>query len=155
MASTKDVVDHHLKCFGEGDLGGILSDYAPEAVLFTADGALRGINSIRPLFEAMVAEFGKPGATFSLKQQFVEGDHAYILWSAETADNVYKLGTGHVYGVGRQDRGRVIHRQGYAQGLKTRPNSRRPLRKPLDLWSIPVPETQSAFLSACTMKRFP
>ena len=29
MASTKDVLDNHLKCFGEGDLKGILSDYAP------------------------------------------------------------------------------------------------------------------------------
>jgi len=28
MVSTKDVLDHHLKCFGEGDLEGILSDYA-------------------------------------------------------------------------------------------------------------------------------
>jgi hypothetical protein len=27
MALTKDVLDHHLKCFGESDLGGILSDY--------------------------------------------------------------------------------------------------------------------------------
>ena len=93
MASTKDVLDHHLKCFNEGDLEGILSDYARSAVLFTADGPLRGVNAIRPLFQAMVAEFGKPGATFSMKQQFVEGDHAYILWSAETADNVYELGT--------------------------------------------------------------
>jgi hypothetical protein len=36
MASTKDVLDHHLKCFGD-DLKGILSDYAPGAVLFTPD----------------------------------------------------------------------------------------------------------------------
>jgi ketosteroid isomerase-like protein len=93
MASTKDVLDHHLKCFGEGDLEGILSDYAVNAVMFTADGPLKGADAIRPLFQAMVAEFGKPGATFSMKQQLVEGDHAYILWSAETADNVYELGT--------------------------------------------------------------
>jgi hypothetical protein len=93
MASTKDVIDHHLKCFGEGDLKGILSDYAPDAVLFTSDGPLRGVDAIKPLFEAMVAEFAKPGATFSMKQQFVEGDYAYILWTAETADNVYEVGT--------------------------------------------------------------
>lgn len=42
MASAKDVVDHHLKCFGEGDLNGILSAYAPGAVLFTPEGPLRG-----------------------------------------------------------------------------------------------------------------
>ena len=58
MASTKDVLDNHLKCFGEGDLAGILSDYAPGAVLFTSDGPLRGADAIRPLFQAMIAEFG-------------------------------------------------------------------------------------------------
>ena len=93
MASTKDVLDHHLKCFGDGDLNGILSDYAPEAVLFTPDGPLRGANALRSLFQAMIAEFGKPGAAFSLKRQSVEGDYAYILWTAETADNVYEVGT--------------------------------------------------------------
>ena len=93
MTSTKDVLDHHIKCFGEGDLTGILSDYAPGAVLFTPDGPLRGADAIRPLFQAMIAEFGKPGAAFSMKQQFVEGDYAYILWTAETADNVYEVGT--------------------------------------------------------------
>jgi ketosteroid isomerase-like protein len=93
MASTKDVLDHHIRCFGEGDLKGIVSDYAPGAVLFTPDGPLRGADAIRPFFQAMLAEFGKPGAAHSMKQQFVEGDYAYVLWTAETADNVYELGT--------------------------------------------------------------
>ena len=93
MASTKDVLDNHLKCFGEGDLTGILSDYAPGAVLFTSDGPLRGADAIRPLFVAMIAEFGKPGASFNMKLQSIEGDYAYILWTAETADNVYEVGT--------------------------------------------------------------
>ena len=93
MASTQDVLDHHLECFGKGDLKGILSDYAPGAVLFTQNGPLRGTEAIKPLFEALVAEFGKPGATFRMKQQFVEGEYAYIVWTAETADNVYEVGT--------------------------------------------------------------
>jgi branched-subunit amino acid aminotransferase/4-amino-4-deoxychorismate lyase len=29
----------------------------------------------------------------SLKQQSVEGEYAYILWTAETADHVYEVGT--------------------------------------------------------------
>src|SRR5512141_407418 len=93
MASTKNVINHHLECFGERDLQGILSDYAPGAVLFTPDGPLQGVDAIRPLFQAMIAEFGKPGATFSMKQQSVEGEYAYILWTAETADNVYEMAT--------------------------------------------------------------
>ncbi len=93
MASTKEVLDHHLKCFGAGDLSGILSDYAPGAVLFTPDGPLKGADAIRPLFQAMFVEFGKPGAVFDMKQQSIEDDYAYILWTAETADNVYEVGT--------------------------------------------------------------
>jgi hypothetical protein len=37
--------------FGEGELKGILFDYAPGAVLFTPDGPLKGTDTIRPLFE--------------------------------------------------------------------------------------------------------
>jgi ketosteroid isomerase-like protein len=93
MTSTKDVLDHHLKSFSEGDLAGILSDYAPGAVLFTRDGPLRGADAMKPLFEALIDEFGKPGARFSLTRQSVEGDYAYILWTAETADSVYEVAT--------------------------------------------------------------
>jgi ketosteroid isomerase-like protein len=93
MPSTNDVLNHHLKCFGEGDLEGILSDFAPGAVLFTPDGPLKGRDAIRPLFQAMFAEFAKPGATFSMKQRSVDGDFAYVLWTAETADNIYEIGS--------------------------------------------------------------
>ena len=93
MVSTNDVIDRHLEFFGKGDLNGILSDYGAGAVLFTPDGPLRGADAIRPFFQAMIAEFAKPDSTFTMKQRFVEGDYAYILWTAETADNVYQLGT--------------------------------------------------------------
>jgi ketosteroid isomerase-like protein len=93
MSSTKDVVDNHLKSFGEGHLNGILSDYAPSAILFTPDGPLEGVDAIRPLFEDLLAEFAKPGSSFKLKHQSIKGDYAYILWTAETADNTYDLAT--------------------------------------------------------------
>ena len=108
MASTKEVLDNHLKCFSEGDLEGILSDYAPGAVMFTSNGPLRGADAMRPLFQAMIAEFGKPGAAFRMKQQFVEGDYAYILWTAETADNVYEMATDTFVVRDGQGRSRVI-----------------------------------------------
>jgi len=92
MASTKDILGNHLNSFREGDLDGILSDYAPGAVLFTPGGALRG-PAIRAFFVTLLAEFAKPGAVFRMEEQLVEGDYAYILWTAETADNRYELGT--------------------------------------------------------------
>lgn len=93
MASTTDVLDHHIKCFGEGDLEGILADYAPEAILFTPGGPLMGIDEIRPFYKAMLAEFGKPGTVFSMKRRSVVGDYSYVVWTAETADNLYEIGT--------------------------------------------------------------
>lgn len=93
MRSTRSVIGNPLKCFGEGDLDGILADYAPEAVLFTPQAPLKGADQIRPLLVALLAEFGKRGATFRLNHLSVDGEHGYILWSAETADNVYELAT--------------------------------------------------------------
>jgi ketosteroid isomerase-like protein len=93
MASTQEVLDHHLKCFGQGDLQGILSDYAAGAVLFTPSGPLNGADARKAFYQQVFAEFGMPGTTFSMKLQSVEGDYAYLLWMAETADNVYELGT--------------------------------------------------------------
>jgi hypothetical protein len=53
--TTQAVLEHHLQCFGGGDMDGILS--------------------------------------FEMLRQTVEGDYAYIVWTAETADNVYELAT--------------------------------------------------------------
>ncbi len=93
MLSTKDVIDHHIQAFGERDLNAILADYAPGAVLFTPDAPLRGATAMRPVFEALIADFAKPGAVFTLQRQHVDGDYGYIVWSGETADNTYVMAT--------------------------------------------------------------
>ena len=93
MRATKEVLENHLRSFGARNLEGILTDYAPTAVLLTRDGLLKGVDAIRPLFEGLLAEFARPGASFDMKHQAIEGDYAYISWTAETADNVYELGT--------------------------------------------------------------
>jgi len=93
MVSTGEVLDRHLKSFAEHDLEGVLADYAPDAVLFVPDGPLKGPTAIKPLFENLVSEFAKPGSSFTMQQRHVEGDHAYIVWSAETADNSYEFAT--------------------------------------------------------------
>jgi len=93
IPSTGDVLDRHLKSFAELDLDGILADYASDAVLFVRGAQLQGPDSMRPLCQGLIAEFAKPGASFSLQQRSVEGELAYILWTAETADNSYELAT--------------------------------------------------------------
>lgn len=91
MRSTAEVLAHHLKCFAERDLDGILADYPADALFFAAEGALRGPAAIRVVFEKMFSEFAKPGASIVSKLRLVEGDYAFLVWTAETADNSYEL----------------------------------------------------------------
>jgi ketosteroid isomerase-like protein len=93
IATTQEILTHHLTCFGAGDLEGILSDYSEDIVFFLPDGPIKGPAAMKPFFEAMFAEFSKPGITFELHNQSVEGDYAYIFWSADTPDNTYEAGT--------------------------------------------------------------
>jgi ketosteroid isomerase-like protein len=93
MPTTGNVLDQHLKCFVENDLDGVVADYSTDAVLFVPDRPLKGQDAIKLFFQAFFAEFAKPGASFSMRQRYVEGDYAYILWSAETADNSYEAAT--------------------------------------------------------------
>jgi hypothetical protein len=68
-------------------------------VLFTqlgfagAGAVTKGRSPIRDFFDAVFTEFAKLGTSFEMRQQAVEGDYAYILWGAETADNIYEVGS--------------------------------------------------------------
>jgi catechol 2,3-dioxygenase-like lactoylglutathione lyase family enzyme len=90
MPSTRDVLDHHLQCFGAGDLEGTLADFAADSTLLTPDGAIRGLPGIREFFARVFAEFGQPGTTVTMRQLLVEGDCAFVCWDAETPDHTYE-----------------------------------------------------------------
>src|SRR5215475_902873 len=93
MKSTKEILENHQKALKRGEIYEVMSDYAPGAVLFTKDGMLKGSDAIRHLFETFIAEFAKPGTTLNRKQALVDGDYAYVVWTAETTDNVYEMAT--------------------------------------------------------------
>ena len=93
MDSTSDVLDRHLKSFAEHDIDGIVGDYSSDAVLFAPGGPLKGPKAIKPLFESLISEFAKPGSSFTMLQRCVDGEHAYIVWTAETGDNSYEFAT--------------------------------------------------------------
>ena len=91
--TTQDVLTHHLKSFGAGDLVSTLADYTAESKLFTAEGLLRGPEAIRGFFVKVFEEFAQPGASVEMLRQEVDGDTAYIVWTAETAAKRYELAT--------------------------------------------------------------
>lgn len=81
--ATLRVFAHHLGAFSEG-IEAILSDYTEQSVLLTPDATHRGLQPIRDFFQAFL-----DGATqefwdaFRLGTQAVEGDIAYLTWSAD------------------------------------------------------------------------
>jgi ketosteroid isomerase-like protein len=93
MRSTSEVLAHHLKCFAERDIDGTIADYSTDAVFLSAEGAVRGRDAIRAVFEKLFNEFGKPGASITSKQRLIAGEFVYLLWTAETPDNAYELGS--------------------------------------------------------------
>jgi ketosteroid isomerase-like protein len=92
-AATQEVLAHHLECFGKLDLAGTMADYTDEATFFSQSGVLHGSDAIRQFFRTLFEEFEKPGMSFDLLQQEVNGDTAYIVWTAESADNLFEIGT--------------------------------------------------------------
>jgi len=73
-ATTQEVLTHHLDSFGKGDLAAIMADYSPASRLFTPTGVLKGLEPIRELFTTLFKEFAKPGASFEMLRQDVDGD---------------------------------------------------------------------------------
>jgi ketosteroid isomerase-like protein len=57
MKSTSEVLDHHLKYFANRDINGVMADHSADAVFFGPEGALRGPDAIRPVFERFFVEF--------------------------------------------------------------------------------------------------
>jgi ketosteroid isomerase-like protein len=93
MSTTRDVLDHHLGAFGEGDLDEILADYEDGSVIITPDGTYHGLEEITGFFRGLFDEFGQEGAEANIDLQKVEDEVAFITWHGETPENVYEFCT--------------------------------------------------------------
>src|SRR5882672_5834586 len=91
VETNDDVLRHRLNCIGA--LAGTSAYYTAESRFFTPDGLVRGSEAVRKLFVKLFEEFAKPGMSFEMLRQEVDGDTAYIVWKAETADNRFELGS--------------------------------------------------------------
>ncbi|WP_146592428.1 nuclear transport factor 2 family protein [Puniceibacterium confluentis] len=89
---AKEILNRHNAAFGAGDVSAMLADYAEDAVFITPMGVFRGHAEIGSFFDAVIAEFAKPGASFEVLQTAFDDNVAYFAWKAETAENVYEVG---------------------------------------------------------------
>ena len=83
--SAKAVFEDHLKLSFEGTVEEDLArNYADEVVVLTARGVYRGRKGVRHLAERLQREL--KNCTFEYRTRLVEGDVAFLEWSAR-ADN--------------------------------------------------------------------
>ena len=81
--STQDTLARHLQAFTEG-IEALMRDYTEASVLFTPQGPLTGLASIRAFLAGFLAD-SPPEllAALTLVRRDVAGEVAYILWKAE------------------------------------------------------------------------
>lgn len=83
MATTESVLTQHVQALVSRDLDAIVSDYSEDAVVFTPNGAFKGLENIRTFFTGALVML-PPEATNNLAviKQDIDGEFAYVLWSA-------------------------------------------------------------------------
>ena len=86
MARTpQEIFQHHAEVLIAGDLEGIVSDYADDAVFITPAGVLRGKDGVREGFTKLLSDV--PNAEWDVPTQNFEGDVLFIEWNATAASS--------------------------------------------------------------------
>ena len=81
MARTpQEIFEHHATVLIAGDIEGIVSDYADDALFITSRGVMRGKDGVREAFTSLLAEV--PDAEWDVPVQVFEDDILFIQWSA-------------------------------------------------------------------------
>ena len=82
--TTQEVLDHHLHYLQNGFLDETLEDYCEESVLVNMTGPKKGLTEIREFFKDSIASCLPAGSVYKSIHQYVDGEIAYIVWSAES-----------------------------------------------------------------------
>lgn len=90
---TTDILNRQNLAFVKGDVDEIMKDFSEKSMLFTPNGVLEGIDSIRKFYTDTITSFLPPGLKFDISKQEVRGQTAYIVWSAESKNYRFSLGT--------------------------------------------------------------
>jgi len=82
MARTpQEIFEHHGEALMAGDLDGIVSDYAEDAVFITPEGVLHGKEGVRQGFVKLLDDL--PSAEWELPTMLFEDDILLLEWKAE------------------------------------------------------------------------
>jgi ketosteroid isomerase-like protein len=81
--TPQEVFEHHGAVLVAGDLHGIVSDYADDAIFITPSGILRGKDGVRKGFEQLLGDL--PSAEWEIVTTLFEDDAMLLEWKARSA----------------------------------------------------------------------
>ena len=85
--TTREVFEDHLRLAQARAVDeDIARNYSPDCVILTGRGKFRGHDGVRRLAEMLDDELPRGGWTYRVR--LVEGDAAYLEWSADSGDAV-------------------------------------------------------------------
>ncbi|HET9782036.1 MAG TPA: nuclear transport factor 2 family protein [Candidatus Dormibacteraeota bacterium] len=96
LVGTQQVINHHLRALGSGDLDEVIADYTDDSVLMVREATLKGRSAIRGVFEQYLSGLLKPGTyEFTMDSLRLDGDVAHLIWHARcaSADVVFATDT--------------------------------------------------------------
>ena len=85
MAKTtvEAVMQHHGQALLSGNLDELLKDYTKDSVMFTPMETYKGPERIREAFAGLMKMLPPEAlANFKITKQEIQGEYAYVLWSA-------------------------------------------------------------------------
>ena len=97
MKTTDTILDHHLSAFTQQNLSEIMVDYTDESIVVTNIGTFGKVSGIERLFDDLFADLYRDGTTIDVTQRIVKREFAYIVWNAETPENVYEFAANTYY----------------------------------------------------------
>ena len=80
--TPQEIFGHHAEVLIAGDIDGIVSDYAEDAVFITPAGVKQGRDGVREGFVKLLEDL--PSAQWNVPTQIFEDDVLFIEWTADS-----------------------------------------------------------------------
>lgn len=90
---TESIINHHLEAFSNGSIDELMLDYTDSSIIITPQRVLINFNEICALYNKFITEVVPPGCDFELSKKIINGDIAYLIWSAESENYRIPFGT--------------------------------------------------------------
>jgi ketosteroid isomerase-like protein len=91
--SVSEVLDHHIRTLNACQVDEVVYDYAPDAIIITQEGVVKGLSAIREFFINSTTNVLPLSSVSKMAAKIVEGEVAFIVWSAESPKFSFLLGT--------------------------------------------------------------